>query len=52
MIKADLNVEKLEQLLKEAEQAHADYEKKTGKRDENWPRWYAQYIIKSLQKTK
>lgn len=52
MIKVELNVNKLEQLLKEAKQAHAEYEKKTGKKDENWPRWYAQHIIKRLQKEK
>ncbi|USH00771.1 hypothetical protein K1720_04905 [Thermococcus argininiproducens] len=47
-----LTKEKLAQLLKEAERAHAEYEKKLGKRDENWPEWYAEYIIEKLKKEK
>jgi len=30
--------------LKEAEQAHGEYEKKLGHRDDNWADWYAQYM--------
>ena len=44
----DISIEKLAKLLTEAEHAHAEYEKKLGKRDEDWPTWYAQYIIKHL----
>ncbi|NJE25416.1 hypothetical protein E3E22_02005 [Thermococcus sp. MV5] len=44
--------ERLIQLLKEAEKAHAEYEGKLGKRDENWPEWYAEYIIEKLKKGK
>lgn len=31
--------------LRRAEAAHGVYEKRLGKRDENWPDWYAQYIV-------
>jgi hypothetical protein len=30
--------------LRRAEAAHGEHEKRTGKRDENWPDWYASYI--------
>jgi hypothetical protein len=40
--------EKLEQLLREAEQAHGAYEATLGHPDENWPAWYARYIIERL----
>jgi catechol 2,3-dioxygenase-like lactoylglutathione lyase family enzyme len=31
--------------LRRAEAAHGQHEKLTGKRDENWPDWYAAYIV-------
>jgi hypothetical protein len=32
--------------LRRAEAAHGEHEKRTGgKRDENWPGWYAEYMI-------
>jgi catechol 2,3-dioxygenase-like lactoylglutathione lyase family enzyme len=31
--------------LRRAEAAHAEHEKRTGARDENWPAWYASYIV-------
>jgi hypothetical protein len=31
--------------LRRAEAAHGVYEKGLGKRDENWPDWYADYIV-------
>ena len=40
--------EKLEQLLREAEQAHGAYEATLGHRDGNWPAWYARYIMERL----
>jgi catechol 2,3-dioxygenase-like lactoylglutathione lyase family enzyme len=30
--------------LRRAEAAHGEHEKRIGKRDENWPDWYAEYI--------
>lgn len=38
----------LERLLREAEQAHGDFERSLGRRDENWPSWYADYIFERL----
>jgi catechol 2,3-dioxygenase-like lactoylglutathione lyase family enzyme len=31
--------------LRRAEAAHGEHEKRTGQRDENWPDWYAAYIV-------
>jgi 16S rRNA C967 or C1407 C5-methylase (RsmB/RsmF family) len=44
----DISKEKLAELLREAEKAHAEYEKSLGKRDESWPEWYAEYIVNRL----
>ena len=30
--------------LRRAEAAHGEHEKRTGKRDENWPEWYSTYL--------
>jgi 16S rRNA C967 or C1407 C5-methylase (RsmB/RsmF family) len=43
-----LTVETLARLLREAERAHGEYEKELGRRDEDWPSWYADYILKRL----
>lgn len=32
--------------LRRAEAAHGEHEKRTGKRDENWPEWYAEYMVR------
>jgi catechol 2,3-dioxygenase-like lactoylglutathione lyase family enzyme len=31
--------------MRRAEAAHGEHEKRTGERDENWPDWYAAYMI-------
>lgn len=31
--------------LRRAEAAHGEHEKRTGRRDENWPDWYAAYMV-------
>jgi hypothetical protein len=31
--------------LRRAETAHGEHEKRTGKRDANWPDWYADYMV-------
>lgn len=31
--------------LRRAEAAHGEHEKRTGQRDENWPDWYAEYMM-------
>jgi hypothetical protein len=46
---ADLTPADLAALLKEAERAHADYERELGSRDEDWPTWYAGYILDRLR---
>ena len=45
---ADLTREDLAALLRGAERAHADYEREQGERDEDWPTWYAGYILDRL----
>lgn len=45
----ELTREKLAGLLVEAEKAHSGCEKGLGHRDENWPKWYAGYIMDRLE---
>ncbi len=40
------SIVKLEKLMKEAELEHVEYEKQLGKKDKNWPVWFAKFIIK------
>jgi len=35
----------LESALRRVEKAHGEHEKRTGERDENWPKWYAEYMV-------
>jgi hypothetical protein len=44
-----LTADELARLLREAEQAHAAYERELGKRDEDWPTWYATWILEQLR---
>lgn len=46
----EVTVEELASLLREAEAAHAEYETRLGHRDDDWPRWYAAYILEHLEK--
>ena len=48
-MEAQLTREELARLLREAEQAHAAYERELGHRDEDWPGWYADYILRRLE---
>ena len=32
--------------LRRAAAAHGEHEKRTGKHDDNWPDWYAEYIVR------
>ncbi|MEX2211796.1 MAG: hypothetical protein WD689_08565 [Gaiellaceae bacterium] len=43
-----LTQEELAELLRQAERAHGEYEKQTGERDEDWPTWYAGWILDRL----
>jgi hypothetical protein len=44
----DLTVDRLADLLREAEHAHGLYEKQLGHADADWPTWYARHIIDRL----
>lgn len=44
----DISAEQLEGLLLDAKQAHGAYEEELGEVDENWARWYAEYIVQRL----
>ena len=48
---ADLTKEELTRLLREAEAAHGQYETEElgGVRDEEWPAWYAEFIVNRLR---
>ncbi|HXV35093.1 MAG TPA: hypothetical protein VD769_13885 [Gaiellaceae bacterium] len=48
-MQAQLTRDELARLLREAERAHAEYEKELGQRDEDWPAWYADYILRRLE---
>jgi catechol 2,3-dioxygenase-like lactoylglutathione lyase family enzyme len=39
------SVSDLANAMRRAEAAHGEHEKRTGQRDENWPDWYAQYMV-------
>ena len=41
--------DRLRTLLRVAESAHGAYEKELGRRDDDWPTWYAQFIVKRLE---
>jgi hypothetical protein len=45
----ELTKEELAGLLREAEAAHGKYEQEElgGVRDEEWPAWYAEFIVKA-----
>lgn len=45
----NITKEQLARLLQEAEKAHAEYEKQLAERDENWPEWYADFIISKIE---
>jgi catechol 2,3-dioxygenase-like lactoylglutathione lyase family enzyme len=36
----------LSQAMRRASVAHGEHEKRTGQRDENWPDWYAEYMVR------
>jgi len=48
-MQTELTRDELARLLREAEQAHAAHEKELGSRDEDWPGWYADYILRRLE---
>ncbi len=40
------SVADLSQAMRRASVAHGEHEKLTGERDENWPDWYAEYMVR------
>jgi catechol 2,3-dioxygenase-like lactoylglutathione lyase family enzyme len=46
------SVNDLASALRRAEAAHGQHEKRTGQRDENWPDWYAMYMVAEQAGTK
>ena len=46
-----LSVAELADLLREAERAHGEFEKTLGRRDEDWPSWSADYMLKKLRES-
>jgi catechol 2,3-dioxygenase-like lactoylglutathione lyase family enzyme len=42
---AFVSVKDLTDALKRAAEAHGEHEKRTGQHDENWPDWYAAYMV-------
>jgi catechol 2,3-dioxygenase-like lactoylglutathione lyase family enzyme len=45
------SVSDLASALRRAEAAHGEHEKRTGQRDENWPAWYAEYMVREQNGT-
>jgi hypothetical protein len=39
------SVSDLANAMRRAEAAHGEHEKRLGHRDENWPDWYAEYMV-------
>jgi hypothetical protein len=39
------SADELAQALVRAEQAHGQYEKQLGHRDDDWPIWYARFLV-------
>jgi hypothetical protein len=46
----EVTVDELADLLRDAEKAHAEYEKSLGRSDADWPTWYAKYVLDNLEK--
>jgi hypothetical protein len=40
------SVSDLASAMRRAEAAHGEHEKRLGHRDENWPVWYAEYMVR------
>ena len=49
MSERELTAERLAELLRAAERAHGDYERELGRRHDDWPTWYAQFIVDRLR---
>jgi len=47
-VQIDVTREELAELLQETERAHGQYERELGRRDDDWPSWYAGYMLDRL----
>jgi hypothetical protein len=47
-VQIDVTREELAELLQETERAHGEYERELGRRDDDWPSWYAGYMLDRL----
>ena len=45
----EVTVDELAGLLKDAEKAHGEFEATLGRRDDDWPKWYAKYVLDRLE---
>jgi hypothetical protein len=45
----ELSQEELAELLRQAERAHGEYERELGGRDDDWPSWYAGFMLEQLR---
>lgn len=48
----EMTQEELAALLRAAEKAHGQYERTLGRRDDDWPTWYAGYMLGQSRQTK
>ena len=44
-----MRAEQLAELLRQAEKAHAEYEREIGHPDPDWPSWYARFILDKIE---
>ena len=49
VVQAQLTREELAQAAARGGEAHGEYEQELGRRDEDWPGWYADYILRRLE---
>jgi hypothetical protein len=49
MSERELTAERLAELLRAAERAHGEYERELGRRHDDWPTWYAEFIVERLR---
>ncbi|HEV3153817.1 MAG TPA: hypothetical protein VGZ02_08450 [Candidatus Baltobacteraceae bacterium] len=45
----EVTVDELAGLLRDAETAHGQFEVTLGHRDDDWPKWYAKYVLDRLE---
>ena len=48
----EMTQDELAALLRAAEKAHGQYERTLGHRDDDWPTWYAGYMLEQLRQAK